>query len=138
MLLTKRIMSKCDHEQVASAADRARDSWATYAPHLDAFRAELRRARAVPAAEVPADVVTMNSRFALWSRRSDETMCYTLAYPDDECLRLGRVSVLSPMGQAVLGARAGEEVCWVSSAGPEVAVVRRILYQPEAAGHHRG
>jgi transcription elongation GreA/GreB family factor len=37
---------------------------------------------------------------------------------------------------ALYGARVGEEVCWMSTAGPEVATVHRLIYQPEAAGHH--
>ena len=136
MLFNNRIVSGSDHERLVAAADRARNSWITYAPYLDLFRAELRRADVVPPGEVPGDVVTMNSRFALWHRHSDETVCCTLVYPGEEDARAGKVSVLSPMGHALLGARVGEEVCWLGPEGPEVATVRRLLYQPEAAGRH--
>jgi hypothetical protein len=40
------------------------------------------------------------------------------------------------MGMAVYGARVGDEVCWMSPAGPEVATITELFYQPEAAGHH--
>jgi regulator of nucleoside diphosphate kinase len=63
-------------------------------------------------------------------------MCYTLVFPGEETPGQGKLSVLSPMGMALLGARVGEEVAWMSAAGPEVAVVKNVLYQPEAAGHY--
>jgi hypothetical protein len=42
------------------------------------------------------------------------------------------------MGMALYGARVGEEVCWMSAKGPEVATVQRLIYQPESAGDGRG
>lgn len=137
MLLNTRIMSERDNARLSTAVAEARSSWQTYAPYLELFRAELRRARTVSSTEVPADVVTMNSRFAVTDPRTDETVCYTLVYPDvaDGSTPLGgHLPVLSPMGMAVLGARVGEEVCWSSNAGPEVGRISRLLYQPEAAG----
>ena len=84
--------------------------------------------------DVPRDVITMNSRFALAHPRDEVSICYTLVYPEEESPRQGKVSVLSSIGSALLGARVGEEVCWISSDGPEVAKVQRVLYQPEADG----
>ena len=134
MLLANRIVSVNNRERLLPLADRARTSWLTYAPYLELFRSELRRSRPVAAPDVPGDVITMNSRFLLSHPRGDRTVCYTLVYPEEEAPQLSTVSVLSPMGTALLGARVGEEVCWMSTDGPEVATVQRLLYQPEAAG----
>jgi regulator of nucleoside diphosphate kinase len=135
MVLARRIVSAHDNRRLAAAVERARHSWLTYAPYLDLFRAELRRAPAVAPADVPRDVITMNSRFAVSNPRTVEAICYTLVYPGAAALDRGRLSVLSPMGMALLGARVGDEVCWTSADGPEVARVARLIYQPEAAGH---
>lgn len=140
MLLCERIASVNDKAKVMAALDAARSSWLTYAPYLDYFRSGLRRMRAVPAGEVPEDMVTMNSHFALARRGEDGddgVVTYTLVYPEEESPRDGKISVLSPMGMAVFGAQVGDEVSWISSAGPEVARVRRLLYQPERAGDSR-
>lgn len=134
MLLAERILTMNDRERLLPLVDQARRSWLTYAPYLDAFRSELRRTRALPSAQVPPDVITMNSRFVLSRPREEGSACYTLVYPEEQSPREGRISVLSPMGVALLGARAGEEVAWISSDGPEVATVQRLLYQPEADG----
>src|SRR4051812_5693818 len=130
-----RTTSVQDRNRLIDAADRAANSWDTFALSLDWFRRELRRSPAVPPADVPPDMITMNTRFALHDPRSDETICYTLAYPETAAPAQGRLSVLSPMGMALFGAHVGDEVCWISSTGPEVGTVRRVLYQPEAAGH---
>ena len=137
VLLSTRLVSAVDRERLMPVIDRARSSWLTYAPYLDLFRAELRRSRGVAPAEVPPDVVTMNSRVALLGPEDEGVIVYTLVYPEEECRALGKVSVLSPMGAALLGARVGDDVCWSASEGPGVATVQRLLYQPEAAGDAR-
>jgi regulator of nucleoside diphosphate kinase len=135
MLPRTRLFSADDKERLIPAIQRARNSWLTYAPFLDSFAAELRRSPDVPPCDVPADVITMNSRAVLLGPREDGAVCYTLVYPEDEGVQQGKVSVLSLMGMALLGARVGDDISWHSSDGPEVAKVLRLLYQPEAASH---
>jgi regulator of nucleoside diphosphate kinase len=137
MLLANRILSSIDRERLIPVVERARSSWLTYAPYLDRFHADLRRSRAVPSSDVPGDVITMNSRFALSRPGGDGLVSCTLVYPEEESAQFGKLSVLTPMGTALLGARVGEEVCWVSTDGPEVATVERLIYQPEADGSAR-
>src|SRR5687767_7997128 len=137
MLLANRILSSIDRERLIPVVERARGSWLTYAAYLDRFHADLRRSQAVPSSDVPGDVITMNSRFALSRPGGDGLVSYTLVYPEEESAQFGKLSVLTPMGTALLGARVGEEVCWVSSDGPEVATVERLIYQPEADGSAR-
>jgi regulator of nucleoside diphosphate kinase len=129
--------SVMDKERLLQAVDQALSSWVTHAPYLDFFRRRLRLSRTVVADEVPEDVITMNSRFALRDDHAGDTVCYTLVYPEDEAPHDGRLSVLSPLGMALYGAMVGEEVRWLSASGPRVATVKRLLYQPEAAGRDR-
>jgi len=133
MFMLKRTVSKLDNQRLLDAVDRARGSWTTYAPFLDQFRAEVRRTAPVEPDDVPGDAITMDSRFALLDLRTDERVYYTLVYPEDESPRDGTVSVLSPMGMALLGARVDEEVCWDSADGPQVARIVELVFQPEAA-----
>ena len=136
MLLNRKWTPVSDKERLVQAVNRALHSWDTHAPHLDFFRRRLRSSQAVAAEQVPSDVITMNSRFALRDEHTGDTICYTLVYPEDVAPHDGKVSVLSPMGMVLYGAKVGEEVCWMSSSGPQVATVKMLLYQPEAAGHH--
>jgi regulator of nucleoside diphosphate kinase len=97
------------------------------------LRAELDRARIVEPAQMPADVVTMNStaRLALGEAREREL---TLVYPRDADGRANRVSILSPVGSALLGLRVGDTIAWPAPGGAIDLRVRAITYQPEAAG----
>jgi regulator of nucleoside diphosphate kinase len=135
MIATRRLISAQDHTRILTAVDGARNAWSTYAPYLDFFRSELRRARPLPTPLVPPDVITMNSRFTLTDPATGEAACHTLVYPDDGAPEAGRLSVLSPMGAALLGARVGDTVCWPGPERPGVATVRRHLYQPESDEH---
>ena len=95
---------------------------------------ELQRATVVPAADIPPDVITMNSRARLLDLDQNETLDYTLAYPQDADFSQGRISVIAPIGAALLGYRVGDEIQWAVPGGTRRLRVEEVLYQPEAAG----
>lgn len=104
-------------------------------PTLGALERQLDSAVVVKSEEVPRDVVTMNSRVRVRDLATRETLDVTLVFPALTALEQGRVSVLAPMGLALLGAREGEVVEWLTPRGTRRARVERVVYQPEAAGH---
>lgn len=95
---------------------------------------ELKRATVVAASEVSPDVITMNSKVQLTDLESGREMIYTLVFPEDADVAAGKVSVLSPIGTAMLGYRVGDEFEWEVPAGKRRYRVDALLYQPEAAG----
>ena len=97
---------------------------------------ELLRGRVVAPTRVPKGVITMNSKVEIRDLAADEVDTYTLAYPQQADVDEGRVSVLSPLGMALLGARAGDVVTVHAPAGDRKVKVERIHYQPEAAGDY--
>jgi regulator of nucleoside diphosphate kinase len=101
---------------------------------LSALRAELDRARVVEPSAVPSDVVTMNSRVVLVDRESSERMEITLVFPEDGDADAGRISVLAPVGTAIIGYRAGDTVEWPVPSGVRQLHIEAVSYQPEAAG----
>lgn len=98
------------------------------------LRGELERAHVVDPKEVPSDVVTMNTRVVLRDVGSGAEMTCTLVFPRDADMAKGAVSVLAPVGTAILGYREGDTIEWTVPSGPKRFTVERILYQPEAAG----
>lgn len=95
---------------------------------------EVQRAVVVPASEIPPDVITMNTRARLLDLDQRTTLDYTVVYPEDADFAAGRISVVAPIGAAMLGSRVGDEIEWVVPSGPRRLRVEAILYQPEAAG----
>jgi regulator of nucleoside diphosphate kinase len=107
---------------------------------LNRLEYEIERARVVKPTEVPNDVVTMNSRVRLRDLDSGDAVVFSLVYPSlpyaagSENLAEMTVSILAPIGTAVLGYRAGDTIEWDVPAGVRRLKVEDVLFQPEAAG----
>ncbi|MEO8196820.1 MAG: nucleoside diphosphate kinase regulator [Thermoanaerobaculia bacterium] len=95
---------------------------------------EIQRATVMPAAEIPPDVITMNSKTRLLDLDQNAILEYTLVYPQEADFAEGKISVLAPIGAAMLGYRVGDEIEWTVPAGLRRLRVEAVLYQPEAAG----
>ncbi len=107
---------------------------ATYGMLLTDLRAEMAGARVVPALGVPREVVTMRSTVRLRDLESGEEETFTLVYPNEADIDNGKLSVLAPLGTALLGAQCGRTISVRAPAGIRRMKVERIVYQPEAAG----
>jgi regulator of nucleoside diphosphate kinase len=78
----------------------------------DELQAELDRADVLPAAEVPEDVVTMHSKVSYVDESNGERRRVTLVYPEEADVPAGRISVLAPVGAALLGLSRGQSIDW--------------------------
>ncbi|HXG09202.1 MAG TPA: nucleoside diphosphate kinase regulator [Gemmataceae bacterium] len=128
------IISEADRQRLEALIDWARMDSRVREDYLAALEAELGRACVVPADKVPPDVVTMNSVVRLRDLDSDETEEYELVYPADADMAHNRISVLAPIGTAILGYRLGDVIEWPVPAGLRRLRVEELLYQPERAG----
>ena len=102
---------------------------------FEQLESELARASVVPSDRIPHDVVTMNSRVLFENETTGERLEVTLVYPREADIDAGKISILVPVGAALLGMRVGQSIDWELPNGrkhryPVVAVP----YQPEAAG----
>jgi regulator of nucleoside diphosphate kinase len=105
-------------------------------PYLLELSRKLERAIVVQPHEIPADTLTMNSQAKLFDINADEEMILTLSYPEQANIEEGKISVLAPIGMAILGLREGETIEWRVPDGKRSLRIERILYQPEAAGEY--
>ena len=107
-----------------------------------ALRDELERAELVEPGAMPGDVITMNTT-ALVEVVGDQQQAHahalTLVYPRDADGSSDKVSILAPVGSALLGLRVGDSIDWPLPGGRRARLhVQAIRYQPEAAGQlHR-
>ena len=102
--------------------------------HVDHLEAELDRAEIVLPGEVPFDVVTMNSEVAVRDMDSNEEMTFAVVFPSDADVDRHRISVLAPIGTAVLGYSVGDTIDWKVPGRTRRLKIERVLFQPEAAG----
>ena len=104
--------------------------------YLDQLEEELGRAELVNPKEIPADVITMRSKVSLKDLKSGQTVMYSLVFPSEANSNEGQISVLAPIGTALLGNRSGDVVESRVPSGLRRLKVKEILYQPEAAGNY--
>ena len=103
------------------------------------LEAELDRADIVESEDIPPDVVTMNSTVRFRVASSEEEFTLTLVYPKDMDDSGKTISILAPVGSAMLGLSQGDEIEWPKPGGGMLKVhIEEITYQPERAGeYHR-
>lgn len=104
--------------------------------YLTRLEEELEWAQVVPPQEILGDVVTMNSEARVKDLDSNQEMVFTLVFPAEADYERGKLSVLAPIGTALLGYRAGETVEWEVPGGVRRLKIEQVLYQPEAAGDY--
>ncbi|MCF7981769.1 MAG: nucleoside diphosphate kinase regulator [Pseudomonadales bacterium] len=100
---------------------------------------EIGRAKIVDSKKIPASVVTMNSRVKFKVSSSNEEFCLTLVYPKDVNEKGDTISILAPVGSALLGLSQGDEISWPKPGGGMLKVrIEEVIYQPERSGdYHR-
>ena len=104
-------------------------------PGKDNLEAELARAEIVEPEDIPATVVTMNSTVRFEVDSSHEEFCLTLVYPRNVDASGEKISILAPVGSALLGLRTGQRIDWQGPGDRKLRVrVVGVQYQPEAAG----
>jgi regulator of nucleoside diphosphate kinase len=134
LLLTQRdaarlraALARATLESMASGDTRAENA-------LELVATALRSAIVVPPDRVPPDVVTMRSRLVLKEVETGARREVVLVYPEEERTHDGHVSVLSPVGVALLGLAEGAVVGWPLPSGrTAILKVASVRYQPEAA-----
>ena len=104
--------------------------------YLESLEAELARGQLVAPSEVQPDVITMNSKVCLVDLDTNEEMVYVLVFPQDANITQSKISILAPIGTAMLGYRIGDEFTWQFPDGLRRLKVKQILYQPEASGDY--
>ena len=103
---------------------------------INDLEVKLKHAFGVDAREVAEDIITMNSRAELVDLDTGEQLKVAVVFPRDADIELGLISVLAPLGAAMLGYRTGDEFKWKVPNGCRRFKVTQILYQPEAAGDY--
>ena len=112
-------------------------SGAGKAPNIAKLRNELDQATVVPSEEIPSDVVTMNSRVSFRALDTGEESEITLVYPSDADVNRRRISILAPVGAALIGLRVGDEIEWPLPSGKTRTYrIVSVLFQPEAEGRY--
>jgi len=102
--------------------------------YLNELEAELAKAEIVGSRDIPANVITMNSKVRMEDVETGEEMIYSLVFPQDANIDEGKISILAPVGTGMIGYKEGDIIEWPVPAGIRKIKILEILYQPEASG----
>jgi regulator of nucleoside diphosphate kinase len=127
------VMAQEDRLRLDALIRRAIEQNLQQTTGLAGLAGELRRARVVPRSEIPPDVVTMGSTVRMRDLETGETETYTLVYPHEADIEAGKLSVLAPVGTALLGYRVGDVVEWPVPAGVARFRVEEVVSQSAPA-----
>lgn len=128
------VITEADYGRLQRLIESSRRFRQRDAEHLDALEQELERATIAKAGEVPHDVVTMNSCVRVKDLNSGHEFTYQIVFPRDADVAKNRISVLAPIGTALLGYGAGTTIEWQVPSGMRRLRILDVEYQPEAAG----
>jgi regulator of nucleoside diphosphate kinase len=134
MIMKPIFITNQDRQRLQELIEVGRAKPNGHASYIDALEREVSRSHIVASDSVAADVVTMNSRVRLRDMDSGDIEIYTLVYPSKADPAENRVSVLAPVGTAIVGSRAGDVIEWPVPAGRRRLLVEEVVYQPEKAG----
>ena len=136
-LQTGRIyVTEPDYRRLTGLIEITRDRNGVDIEYLNTLEAELDRAEIVDPKRIPANVITMRSKVRLKDLVSGEAKVYSLVFPTEANFSEGKISVLAPIGTAILGYKSGDSIEWPVPSGVRKLKVDEILYQPEAAGEY--
>lgn len=130
------VLSSLDAERLEILMDSLTDA---VFPGKKNLEEELVRADVVDPRDIPATVVTMNSTVRFKVEPLADEFLLTLVYPKDSDAANGKISILTPVGSALLGLSQGDQIEWPKPDGGLLNVrIEEITYQPERSGeYHR-
>jgi regulator of nucleoside diphosphate kinase len=105
-------------------------------PYLEQLEDELNKARVVDPKNIPDNVVTMNSIVRIKDLDTGEEETFTLVFPGKTNITEKTVSILAPIGTALIGYGEGDIIEWEVPAGTKRFQIMEVIYQPERLGNY--
>ncbi|MGH7307371.1 MAG: nucleoside diphosphate kinase regulator [Candidatus Rokuibacteriota bacterium] len=131
------LITKDDMARLRELVSRGGVAFRRDQEHLKELERELERAEVVTAEDVPPDAVTMHSTVSVRDLDTDTSVIYTIVFPVEADIATKRISVLAPVGTALIGYRAGDVIEWATPGGTRRLRIDAVLFQPEAAAGER-
>jgi regulator of nucleoside diphosphate kinase len=128
------VVTKVDYSRLNSLILNMLDDRKSNLFELNFLNIEIKRAEKIDSRRIGPDYVTMNSIIEVTFLDAGKSMILRLVYPHESNYQQGLVSVLSPLGCALLGYKAGDTISFKEPGGTQNLRIDNVIYQPEANG----
>lgn len=129
-------ITELDYIRLSKLLLSARDMNDTDIKNLDNLAFEINRAEKIDSREISPKIITMNSVVKLLNEETKNQIIIKIVYPEEADFKKGFVSILSPLGTALLGYEKGDKVLFEAPKGKVKIIVQDIKYQPESNGDY--
>ena len=123
-----------DYQRLINLLQKIKTTMKDDLHNIETLEAEIEKAKRIEPRKMKTNVVTMNSDVEVTDEDTGRLMKFKLVYPDEADFKTGKLSVLSPLGCALIGYSEGDVVEFRVPAGSKKVKIGKILYQPEAEG----
>lgn len=127
-------VTKVDYSRLNALILQKLDTNSNSIRELNHLNIEIKRAQKVDSKKISPDIITMDSQVQVTFLSNSQSKVVRLVYPEKASLKDGQISVLSPLGCALLGYRKGDIVSFNTPGGLQTVRIDKILFQPEAHG----
>jgi regulator of nucleoside diphosphate kinase len=121
------VLRKDDYNMLISFLHGTKPNLAFDQLNAEALRAELRKATLVDSDKFPGDVVRINSKVLVKTGKKNKVMQFVLVTPDESNIKENKISVMAPLGTALLGFRKGQRVKWRVPAGEKTFEIVDVI-----------
>ncbi|MDX9893046.1 MAG: nucleoside diphosphate kinase regulator [Patescibacteria group bacterium] len=135
--MTKKIyITKTDYQKLSHMLREEIKNHLKNADYIKALSLELKKSEIVEPTKIPKQVATMNSKVRFKFLDSDQTLEYSIVFPEQADIANGKISILSPIATALIGYGTNDIIEWPTPSGLKKIKIEEIIYQPEAAGDY--
>lgn len=127
-------VTKVDYSRLNALILQKLDDNSNSLRELNHLNIEIKRAQKVDSKKISPDIITMDSQVQLTFLNNNQSKVVRLVYPEKASFKAGQISVLSPLGCALLGYRTGDIVSFSTPGGIQTVRIDDVLFQPESHG----
>lgn len=130
------VLSRLDAQRIRKCIEIAKQQSTINDFEIQRLTFELNMAEIKDPRKIPNNIVTMNSEINFSFVNLEKSGKIKIVYPNDANMKEGRISIFSPIANALLGHKEGDIIEWIGPMGTMHMHIEKIVYQPEAAGHY--
>ena len=121
------VLRKDDYEILISCLNNMYGRAAFDRQNAEELKNELKKAKLVNETDFPSDVVRLNSKVKIKTEKKDEIMELMIVTPDKADIKKRKISIMAPLGTALIGFRQGQKVKWQVPSGKKTFTIMEVI-----------